>query len=258
MADSANVTKSWVDIREEGAPKPDAVHPVGENLEAKQHPSSGETLSPLLVERHKDEELSSVLSSPFNAHSDSSGESFEISDAFDTLSTNDAGQTQKEASKSGSLASSGGSEDSVEPLRRKRSSSMSSRKKRGIGSSSRSFSADNVTLSSFSSRPVVPVDHSLSSPHSASSPSLIPPQLAPLVQNSRALSLSVVSFLVGMLVAYFLLKRQASLKKSDRLHTEASLRQMLMIKEAEVNRLNNLFEKYLSRPLMLRYLPNRF
>jgi len=29
--------------------------------------------------------------------------------------------------------------------------------------------------------------------------------------------------------------------------------------QAEVKRLNNLFEKYLSRPLMLRYLPsNRF
>lgn len=89
--ENADVTKSWIDVHEEGAPAPITDHPDSKNPEAKQPPQpsgSGEPLSPLLVERHKEEDMSSVLSSPGAVHSDSSGESFEISDAFET---NDAG-----------------------------------------------------------------------------------------------------------------------------------------------------------------------
>jgi len=273
-----------------------------------ERPSS--SLSPLLVERHKDEEVSSVLSSPVShaehIHSDSSsGESFDVSDAFDTLSTVrraslDQVCRQKEPLNTDSPASVGQlseDEDAIDSTRRGRSASMSSRKRRGpqmgqgyfsipvatatsaapITSSSRTGSTPQLSSSasapSFIAAPPPPAASAATATTyptaseetgvpltNAYFPCALPPQFLPLLQaiNARVVSMSMISFLAGMVVAWWWLKRQASIKKSDRLQTEASLRQMLALKEAEVNRLSNLFEKYLSRPLFLRYLPNRF
>jgi len=72
---------------------------------------------------------------------------------------------------------------------------------------------------------------------------------------------SLVSFLCGMLACYLLMRRK---QRNVRREAELSLRQLVNVKEqllkaqeAEIKRLSFLFEKYLSRPLLLRYLPNR-